>query len=96
MDFHYFRKVTRVLSEPVRRLGLSPEFVKFLMVGSVAFVVNQLALYLLYDAPLFSFLPGKDTRIDLGLVAHPDARLLIASSVAVEVAILLDLPSSAA
>ncbi|MCH8814152.1 MAG: GtrA family protein [Chloroflexi bacterium] len=76
------------MTELARRFGLPPEFVKFLMVGAMAFVVNQLALYLLYDAPLFGFLPGKDARIDFWFAVHPDARLLIASSVSVEVAIL--------
>ena len=92
LDFNYFGRVTQAPLGPVtdlaRRFGLSPEFVKFLVVGSMAFVVNQLALYLLYDAPLFGFLPGKDARVDLGPLTHPDVRLLIASSVAVEVAIL--------
>lgn len=70
------------------RLGLPQEFLKFLLVGAVAFAVNYLALYAFYDSPLAAALPDKDTRIDFGLLAHPDARLLIASALAVEVAIV--------
>jgi putative flippase GtrA len=65
-----------------------PAFVKFLIVGGLAFVVNQLGLYLLYDSPAAAILPDKDTRIDFGLFSHPDARLLIASALAVEAAIV--------
>lgn len=72
----------------IERLGLPPEFLKFLLVGAVAFAVNQLALYAFYDSPLASALPSKDTGIDFGIFDHPDARLLIASALAVEVAIV--------
>lgn len=70
------------------RLGLSQEFLKFLMVGGAAFIVNQVALFILYDSPLASALPDKDARIDFWLVAHPDARLLIATILSVETAII--------
>lgn len=76
------------VTDLARRFGLPPEFAKFLMVGAMAFVVNQIALYLLYDASLFGFLPGKDTAVDLVFVTHPNARLLIASPLSVEAAIL--------
>ena len=91
LDFDYIGKVTRVSLEPVtelaQRFGLSPELVKFLIVGAMAFVVHYVALYLLLDAPLFGFLPGKDAEMDLALVTF-DTRFLIASLVAVEMAIL--------
>ena len=67
---------------------MSQEFLKFLLVGGFAFIVNQGALYVLYDSPLAGVLPDKDTRIDFGLLAHPDIRLLVASILAVEVAIV--------
>lgn len=67
---------------------MPPAFAKFLLVGGVAFVVNQIALYVLYDSPVASVFPDKDARIDFGLFSHPDARLLIATMLAVEVAIL--------
>lgn len=92
MDLHYVRKLTEspleAVTELAGRFGLSPEFVKFLLVGAAAAVANYVALYLLYDAPLFGFLPAKDAEVDLGFVTHPDARLLIASIAAVEAAIL--------
>lgn len=70
------------------RLHLPTTFVKFLIVGSVGFVINQFFLFLVYDAPVFWFLPDKHTITDLGIVTHDDIRLFIASIVAVEVAIL--------
>lgn len=86
------RKLTKspleAITELGGRFGLSPEFVKFLLVGSAAFVVTYVAFYLLYDAPLVGFLPGKDAEVDLVFITHPNARLLIASPVSVEVAIL--------
>lgn len=69
------------------RLGVSQEFLKFLLVGAAAFVVNQLALYVFYDSPLASAMPDKHAEIDFGLFA-PESRLLIASALAVEVAII--------
>lgn len=76
------------LSRAAERIGISPEFVKFLAVGAAAFVVNQIGLYVLYDSPLAAALPDKDVRIDFGLIEHPDARLLIATILAVEAAIV--------
>lgn len=76
------------LSALAHRLHLPTTLVKFLIVGGIAFGINQLWLYLLYDSPIFWFLPDQDTRLDLGLFTHPDIRLLIASVFAVEAAIL--------
>jgi putative flippase GtrA len=70
------------------RLNLPTTFIKFAVVGGIAFLVNQSALWLFYDSPVFWFLPGKHERASLGLFAHPDIRLLIASVLAVETAIL--------
>jgi putative flippase GtrA len=88
-------EVSRVTAAPLGpltgiadRLGLPPAFFKFVFVGALAFVVNQVALYVFYDSPLAAVLPGKDAEIEFGLFAHPDARLLIASVLAVEVAIV--------
>ena len=73
-----------------RQGGFRPStaFLKFLLVGAAAFVINEIALYGFYDSPLATALPGRDTRVDLWLFAHPDARLLIASLLAVETAIV--------
>jgi putative flippase GtrA len=68
-------------------LGLSSTFLSFLAVGGMAFVVTEAMLFLAYDAPLFWFLPEKDTQFGIGPIEHPDVRLLIASVVAVETAI---------
>lgn len=71
------------------RLHLSTTFLKFLIVGGVGFLINQFILFLLYDSPLAGvLLPDKHTHASLGLFTHEDIRLLIASVVAVEVAIV--------
>lgn len=77
----------------VRRLPLGTTFVKFLIVGSIGYLVNQFALFLLYDSPLFWFLPAKDTGLNFGLFTHPDIRLLISSVLAVETAIVVQFNS---
>lgn len=70
------------------RLRLPTTFVKFIIVGGVGFVINQFFLFLFYDAPLFGFLPDKHTAASLALLTVGDLRLLIASILAVEVAII--------
>ncbi len=70
------------------RLHLPTTFVKFVIVGSMGFVIFQFFLFLVYDSPVFWFLPSQDTSLDLGLFTLSDIRLLIASIVAVEVAII--------
>ena len=74
--------------EIARRLHLPTTLIKFLMVGGCGFLLYQAVFYLLYDSPLFGFLPDKDTRVDLGLFTHPDIRLLVGSVVGVEIAII--------
>ncbi len=62
-------------------------FVKFLIVGTIGFIVNTFALFVLYDTSILP-LPAKSTSWNfLGLI-HPDARLFIASVIAVETAIV--------
>ena len=80
----------RALAE---RYHLPTTLIKFLMVGGLGFLINQFMLFLLYDSPVFFFLPDKDTELSLGLFAHPDIRLLIASITAVEVAIIVQFKS---
>ena len=77
----------------IRRLPLPATFVKFLIVGGIAYLINQFMLFLLYDSPVFWFLPAKDTEVSLGLFSHPDIRLLISSVLAVEVAIVFQFNS---
>ncbi|HEY5639346.1 MAG TPA: GtrA family protein [Dehalococcoidia bacterium] len=69
------------------RLHVSPEFLRFLLVGGIAFVLNQAALLLLYD--VLPVLPARDREFDFGLFTHPDIRLLLASGLAVQAAIVL-------
>ncbi len=68
------------------RLHVSPEFLRFLLVGGIAFFINQAALLLLYD--VLPLLPAHNRDFDFGLFTHPDIRLLLASALAVEVAIV--------
>lgn len=73
------------LDELIGRLPVSTALVRFLIVGTLAYVVTQVALLLFYD--VLPLIPGKHDDIDFGLFTHPDARLLIASILAVECAI---------
>ncbi len=70
------------------RLRLPTTFVKFVIVGGMAFLVSQMALFLLYDAHVLWFLPAKKADADLLLFTHPDILLLISSILAVEAAIV--------
>jgi putative flippase GtrA len=76
------------IRELAHRLRLPTTFVKFIIVGGVGFVINQFFLFLLYDAPVAWFLPDQHTSTDMLLFTHEDIRLLIASIVAVEIAII--------
>ena len=81
-------KGTTAAARLAHRLHLPTTFVKFVIVGGVGFVIFQFFLFLVYDAPVFWFLPGQDSSLDLGLFTISDIRLLIASIVAVEIAII--------
>jgi putative flippase GtrA len=70
------------------RLHLPTTLVKFLIVGGIGFLINQFVLFLSYDSPIFTFLPEKHTHLNLGLLTATDSRLLIASIMAVEVAVI--------
>ncbi|MCH7953741.1 MAG: GtrA family protein [Chloroflexi bacterium] len=79
---------TTAAARLARRLHLPTTFVKFVIVGGVGFLIFQFFLFLVYDSPVFWFLPSQDTSMDLGLFTLSDVRLLIASIVAVEIAII--------
>ncbi|MDO8614315.1 MAG: GtrA family protein [Dehalococcoidia bacterium] len=81
--------VLAAVRELAHRLHLPTTLVKFLIVGGLGFVVNTAMLWGFYDSPIAWFLPGRDTRVDLGLFTHPDIRLLISSILAVEIAIMV-------
>ena len=74
--------------ELAERLHLPKTLTKFLIVGGIAFWIYQAGIYAFYDSPVFWFMPEKDHKVDLALFTLPDLRLLIASVVAVELAIL--------
>ena len=61
--------------------------VKFTIIGTVGYLVNQIGLFLAYDTPLLRFLPPPDADLHIGHFAHRDARLLFASVIAVELSI---------
>jgi len=73
------------LDRQLNRLPVSQTLARFLVVGVLAYVVSQAVLLLLYD--VLPIIPGKHRDVDFGLFTHPDARLLIASIIAVEAAI---------
>jgi len=75
-------------ARPIVRLVSRWTIGRFVIVGAAGFVIFQFFLFLIYDAPVFWFLPGQDTSLDLGLFTISDIRLLIASIVAVEIAII--------
>jgi len=77
----------------MRRLPLPATFVKFLIVGGIAYLINQFMLFLFYDSPVFWFLPARETEVNLALFNDPDIRLLISSVLAVEVAIVFQFVS---
>ena len=68
------------------RAPLSSAFVKFLIVGGISYLINQFALFLLYDA--LPVLPAQHTHVNLIVFTEPDISLLIASIVAVELSII--------
>jgi putative flippase GtrA len=79
---------TTAAARLAHRLHLPTTFVKFVIVGGMGFVIFQFFLFLVYDAPVFWFLPSQDTSTDFGLFTLSDIRLFIASVVAVEIAII--------
>jgi putative flippase GtrA len=80
----------RALAE---RFHLPTTLIKFVIVGGIGFVIYQAMFALIYDSPVFWFLPAKDTETNLLLFTHPDIRLLIASIIGVEVAIFFQFNS---
>jgi putative flippase GtrA len=75
------------------RFHLPRTLVKFLLVGGAAFMIYQVALFVLYDTPVLWFLPEKGTEFDLGPIAIPNTRLLISSIIAIEIAVLFQFNS---
>jgi putative flippase GtrA len=78
----------RALAE---RYHLPKTLTKFVIVGGVAFIIYQIALFAFYDAPILWFL--GDTDADAGLFSIPDLRLLVSSIIAIELALLFQFNS---
>jgi dolichol-phosphate mannosyltransferase len=69
------------------RKARSAILIKFIIVGTVGFLVNSILLFLIYDTQVIGFLPPQKTAGYIGLWLHPDVRLFVASIVSVEAAI---------
>ena len=67
---------------------LQSRLLRFLFVGGLGYFVNQGVLLVLYDFGHLFGLPPKETVFHAGVINIRDSRLLIASCVAVEAAIL--------
>lgn len=91
------KPAVRVVGERRRVLDL-PRFVsnivttnavilKFMTVGALGYVIYQLVVAVMYDTPVFWFLPRKHDAVSLILFEHGDARMLIATLVATELSI---------
>lgn len=76
------------LRELAQRFHIPTTLAKFLMVGGVGYLINQAVLFLVYEQNVLWFLAAKETSVSLGLFTLPDIRLLVASIVAVEAAIV--------
>jgi putative flippase GtrA len=83
--YHYWLQFEHLLRT---HLGISPILVRFLVVGGVGYLVNQVVLFLLYDTSVGTFLPSSESEANLLLFSHNDARLLISSVIAVELSII--------
>ncbi|HEY5601074.1 MAG TPA: glycosyltransferase [Patescibacteria group bacterium] len=85
-----FRYIFDVIVYDLRvRARQSAIMIKFLVVGTIGFLINSALLYLLYDGVLGDlFLPTKGTSMNFILGTHPDIRLLASSIIAVESSIL--------
>ena len=61
--------------------------IKFLLVGGIGYVIYQFVVAVMYDTPVFWFLPDKGGSLDLLLFTHGDSRFLITTLVATELSI---------
>ncbi len=80
-----FTGVTRSLK---RSRLLHSRLMRFLFVGGMGYFVNQGVLLVLYDFGHLFGLTAKQSTLQIGVIEIRDVRLLIASCVAVEAAIL--------
>lgn len=79
----------RALGQALRRqLASRIALIRFAVVGGSGYVLYQSVLFVMYDSPLFSFLPAKDTSADILFFEHGDVRLLITTLVATALALV--------
>ncbi|GAG40586.1 unnamed protein product, partial [marine sediment metagenome] len=77
------REQLRSLGQALRqRLASHIALIRFVLVGGSGYLLYQAILFLMYDSPLFWFLPAKDTSSTILFLEHGDARLLITTLVA--------------
>ncbi len=72
-----------------QRLASQATFIRFALVGGTGYLVYQSVLFLMYDSPLFWFLPAKDTSAVIIFIEHGDVRLLITTLVATALALVI-------
>ena len=73
----------RSLEEALRQqLASHIALIRFALVGGSGYLLYQGNLFLIYDSPLFWFLPAKDTSAVIIFFEHADVRFLIATLVA--------------
>jgi len=62
--------------------------VKFLIVGTIGFIVYSILMWLFYDSPFLPFMPAKNTAWGFWRFSHKDLRLFISSVVSIEASVI--------
>lgn len=83
-----FKYIVHVLTYCLQiRKQRSAMLIKFLIVGTIGFIVNSFVLWLIYQTTVFGFLPPAKTTGNIAFWQHPDVRLFVASIIAVEASV---------
>jgi dolichol-phosphate mannosyltransferase len=62
--------------------------VKFLIVGTIGFIVYSIFMWVFYDSPFLPFMPQKNTTWGFWRLTHADLRLFISSVISIEASIM--------
>ncbi|OGD86214.1 hypothetical protein A2Z23_02000 [Candidatus Curtissbacteria bacterium RBG_16_39_7] len=62
--------------------------VKFLIVGTIGFIVYSIFMWLFYDSPFLPFMPQKNAVWGFWRFSHADLRIFISSIIAIEAAVI--------
>jgi len=62
--------------------------IKFLIVGTIGFIVYTIFMFVFYDSSLIPFMPQKNTVWGFRQFSHPDLRIFISSIISIEAAII--------